>query len=154
MSEVDSPQDGFTLYNIFLHSHSYLRYFILIMLVVVIVKSLAGWLGKKPFTNLDDKLSLYLLIFTHLQLVAGLVLYFISPFVQFGSETMKNKDIRYWTVEHGVAMLIVIVLITMARVTAKRMVHPQAKFRRLVIFNTLALLIILVVVAMSGRGIL
>lgn len=154
MSEVDSPQDGFTLYNIFLHSHSYLRYFILIMLVVVIVKSLAGWLGKKPFTNLDDKLSLYLLIFTHLQLVAGLVLYFISPFVQFGSETMKNKDIRYWTVEHGVAMLIVIVLITMARVTAKRMVLPQAKFRRLVIFNTLALLIILVVVAMSGRGIL
>ena len=142
------------MYNIFLQSHSYLRYFILICLVAVIIKSLIGWLNNKPYTALDNKIGLYLLIFTHLQLIAGLVLYFISPFVRFGSETMKDKITRFWTVEHITAMLIVIVLITVARSTSKRMPTDQARHKRLAIFNLIALIIIVGTLAMSGRGII
>lgn len=142
------------MYNIFLQSHSYLRYFILICLVAVIVKSFIGWLNNKPYTALDNKIGLYLLIFTHLQLIAGLVLYFISPFVKFGSDTMKDKITRFWTVEHITAMLIVIVLITVARSTSKRMTTDQARHKRLAIFNLIALIIIVGTLAMSGRGII
>lgn len=142
------------MYNIFLLSHSYIRYFIFICLVAVIVKSLIGWLNNKPYTALDNKIGLYLLIFTHLQLIAGLVLYFISPFVKFGSETMKDKITRFWTVEHITAMLIVIVLITVARSTSKRMPTDQARHKRLAIFNLIALIIIVGTLAMSGRGII
>lgn len=142
------------MYNIFLQSHSYIRYFILICLVAVIVKSLIGWLNNKPYTAFDNKVGLYLLIFTHLQLIAGLVLYFISPFVKFGSETMKDKITRFWTVEHITAMLIVIVLITIARSTSKRMPTDQARHKRLAIFNLIALIIIVGTLAMSGRGII
>ena len=142
------------MYNIFLLSHSYIRYFILILLVVVIVRSLMGWLGNKPFTKLDDKTGLYLLIFTHLQLVAGLVLYFISPAVQFNSSTMSDKVLRYWSMEHTLAMLIAIALITIARSSSKRMSSSTARFKRLFIFNLMALIIILGTIQMSGRGII
>ena len=142
------------MYNIFLQSHSYIRYFILICLVAVIVKSLIGWLNNKPYTAFDNKVGLYLLIFTHLQVIAGLVLYFISPFVKFGSETMKDKITRFWTVEHITAMLIVVVLITIARSTSKRMPSDQARHKRLAIFNLIALIIIVGTLAMSGRGII
>lgn len=134
-----------------LHLHSTLRYLILIALVVVIVKSLMGWLGKKPYTNLDNKLGLYLFIFTHLQLVLGLVLYFVSDVVQFNEATMKNKDLRYWAVEHITIMLISIVLITMARITSKKMSADEAKHKRMVVFNGVALLLIIMAILMSGR---
>jgi low temperature requirement protein LtrA len=137
-----------------LHLHSTLRYLILIALIVVIVKSLIGWLGKKQYTNLDNRLGLYLFIFTHMQLLIGLVLYFVSDVVQFNEGTMKNKDLRYWAVEHLAIMLVSVVLITMARITSKKMATDEAKHRRMVVFNGAALVLILLAIAMSGRGII
>lgn len=137
-----------------LHSHSLLRYFVLIMLVVVVVMSLLKLLGKKPYTNLDNKLGLYLFIFTHLQLLIGLILYFVSDVVQFNAGTMKNAVLRYWAVEHISLNLIAIVLITLARTTSKKMTDDTAKHRRMFVFNALALIIIFVSLGMSGRGIL
>lgn len=142
------------MYDILLTSHSYLRYFVLIMLIAVVVRSLMGWVGKKPFTRVDDRLGLYLLIFTHLQLIAGVILYFVSPFVRFDSTTMKDSLTRYWTVEHALMMVIVVALITAARATSKRMSESAKKHKRLVLFNAIALILIIGVLAMSGRGIL
>lgn len=142
-----------TTYEIFLNSHSYLRYFILISLLIVIVTSFIGWRSNKPYTALDNKFSLYLLIFTHLQLVVGLILYFMSPFVKFNSTTMSDKMTRYWTVEHVFMMVIVVALITIARATSKRMATDQLRHRRLAIFNIIALILIIATLAMSDRRI-
>ena len=142
------------MYPGLLHSHSYLRYGVLALLIVVIVTSLMGWLGKKPYTNTNNKLSLFLLIATHLQFLLGLTLYFVSPAVQFNSSTMKEASIRYWTVEHISMMIIGVALITVARNTAKKMTVDESKHKRLFIFNSIALLIILASIAMSGRGII
>jgi len=70
--------------------------------------------------------------------------------VQFNDQTMKNPDIRYWTVEHIFGMLIAVVLITVARSTSKRMADPVAKHKRLFIFNTIALVIVLAVLLVKG----
>ena len=122
------------MYTGLLHTHSMLRYLILIALLVVIIKAIVGLTNKQPFTRLDNKLSLYLFIFTHTQLLVGLILYFVSPFVKFGSETMSDKVTRYWTVEHIFGMLVAVVLITLARTTSKRMTDDGAKHKRMFIF--------------------
>ena len=131
-------------------AHSGMRYLVFLMLVAVIVNSLIGFTSKKPFGKTDNLLSLFLLIFTHIQLLIGLGTYFVSSFVQFNDQTMKNPDIRYWTVEHIFGMIIAVVLITVARSTAKRMADPVAKHKRLFIFNTIALLIVVIVLAIKG----
>lgn len=142
------------MYTGLLHTHSSLRYLVLLLLIAVIIKSLIGLLNKKPFEKADNMLSLFLLIFTHIQILAGLTLYFVSPFVQFGSQTMSDKMTRYWTVEHITGMLIAVVLITIARSTSKRMSDPVAKHKRLFIFNTIALVIIIAVVLQGGLKII
>ena len=142
------------MYTGLFHTHSMLRYFILVALVVVIVKAFVGLVNKQPYGKLDNKLGLYLFIFTHTQLLIGLILYFVSPFVKFGTETMSDKTTRYWTVEHLTAMIIAVVLITLARITSKRMPDDAAKHRRMLIFNTLALVIIVGTIMMSGRKLL
>jgi hypothetical protein len=138
------------MYTGLFHTHSSLRYILLLLLIVVIVKSLLGFVNKKPFGKADDKLSLFLVIFTHIQFIVGLTLYFVSPFVQFGSTTMSDKVTRYWTVEHIFGMVIAVMLITVARSTSKRMTDSTAKHKRLFIFNALALVIIIAVVLMGG----
>jgi hypothetical protein len=142
------------MYSILLQIHSLLRYLVLISLVVVIIKSLLGMMNKGQFGVWDNKASLYLLIFTHLQLLAGLFLYFASPNVRFGGGVMADKLARYWTVEHIFGMLIAVALITMARITSKRMTADSDKFKRLFIFNLIALVIVVAVVLLSGRGLL
>jgi hypothetical protein len=142
------------MYTGLLHTHSSLRYLVLILLVAVIVRSLMGWMGKKPFNAVDNKLSLFLLIFTHVQLLVGLALYFISPVVIFSAETMANKTLRYFAVEHLVGMLIAVVLITVARASSKRLSDDTAKHKRLFVLNAIALLVVVVILGMSGRGII
>jgi hypothetical protein len=142
------------MYQGLLVAHSYLRYVVLILLIVVIIGSLIGWLNRKPFTSTNNKLSLFLMVFTHIQLLLGLLLFFVSPAVQFSGDAMKHPETRYWLVEHAFGMILAVVLITAARSTSKKMADSVAKHKRLFIFNIIALVIVLGVISMSGRGLL
>ncbi|HMJ70065.1 MAG TPA: hypothetical protein VK508_14265 [Cyclobacteriaceae bacterium] len=141
------------MYGTFLLLHSLFRYFVLIMLVVLIVKSLMGWMNKSEFTSGDNKVSLFTLIATHTQFLLGLILYFfVSPFVKFGPDTMSDKSTRYWTVEHIVMMIIAIALITAARNTMKKLPDGPSKHKRLFIFNLIAVIIVIVGIYTTHRG--
>jgi cytochrome bd-type quinol oxidase subunit 2 len=142
------------MYQFLVNLHSGFRYIVLLLLLVVIIKSLQSWLTKKAYTSLDNKLSLWLLIATHLQLVFGLLLYFISPAVQFNSTTMKDASTRYWTVEHFFMMILAIVLITIARISHKKLTSHEAKHKRLFLLNVVALIIIVVAIVSSHRGLI
>lgn len=101
---------------------------------------------------MDDKVSLWLFMLTHTQLLIGLILFFVSPLVIFSGASMKDSVARYWLVEHNSMMLIAIVLISVGRISIKKMTDSVAKYRRLFILNTIALVIILAAISMSGRG--
>ena len=139
------------MYNFLLQAHSGLRYLVLLGLLIVIVTSLLGWLNRKPYTATDNRLSLILFIATHTQLLVGLILYFVSPFVKFDSTTMSDKMTRYWTVEHIFGMLVAVVLITLARSTSKRMTDDNAKHKRMFIFNFVALVVIAAIILIGDR---
>src|SRR6478609_3176668 len=140
------------MHSLLLIFHSTIRYFVLIFLLVIIVRSLLGWMSKKEYTKVDDKVSLWLFMLTHMQLLIGLILFFVSPIVIFSGASMKDSVARYWLVEHGTAMLIAIVLISMARIQSKKLADSSAKFKKLFTFNIAALVIILANIAMSHRG--
>ena len=108
------------MYNTLLHAHSLLRYFILLTLLVVIIQSILGMAKKTPFGKWDDKASLYLLIFTHIQLIVGLILYFVSPWVRFAEGAAADAGVRYWTMEHISGMVVAVALITVGRIRSKR----------------------------------
>lgn len=143
-----------TMYTGLLHTHSSLRYVVLLLLVIVVAKSMVGLISKKPFEKTDEKLTLWLMIATHIQLLVGLILYFVSPYVQFGANTMKDSITRYWTVEHSFIMLIAIVFITLVRTSTKKLTDSKAKHKRVFIMSTIALVLIVMAIIMSGRGII
>ena len=123
--------------------HSGFRYIVFVLVLAAIIQSLLGWLGKKPYTELNRKLNLFALISAHTQLLIGIVLYFLSPLVQFNSGTMKNDTTRYFTVEHWVMMIIAIVLITIGHSKSKKTVLPEGKHKTIAIYYIIAFLVIL-----------
>lgn len=135
-----------------LHTHSLLRYLVLIFLLAVIVNSFLGYSNKRVFGKMDNMLGLTLFSVAHTQFLVGVLLFFVSPFVQFSGAAMKDPSLRYWTTEHSLIMLIAIVMITLARITAKKMSDDTARHKRMLIFNSIALVLILLAIAMSKRG--
>ena len=140
------------MYNFLLHLHSGFRYVVMVLLVVALLVALAGWLGKREYTDGNRKLNLFAMIGAHTQLLIGLILYFVSPYVQFTSITMKDTTLRYWTMEHVVLMLFAIVMITVGHSRAKKTVLHDGKFRAIAIYYGLALLVIVAAIVQSGRG--
>jgi len=142
------------MYSILLQTHSISRYFILILLIIVITKSLIGWLSQSNYQKIDKILLSVLTIFAHLQFVIGIVLYFISPWVVFNQYTMSNELFRYWSVEHIFIMLLAIIFISIPGISVKKLQHNQKKYRRTFIWTLSALLLILISLILSQRGIL
>jgi hypothetical protein len=141
-----------TLYSFFLHLHSGFRYIVMVLVLLAILLSLAGWLGNRPYTKGNRLVNLFAMISAHTQLLIGIVLYFISPLVQFNSGTMKDPSTRYWTVEHITMMIFAIVLITIGHSRSKKLVAPAAKHRAVAVFYILALLVIALAIVQSQRG--
>jgi len=139
-----------TAYSIFRQLHSGFRYIVLVLLIAAIIQSLLGWINRKPYTELNRKINLFTLISAHTQLLIGIVLFFLSPYVQFNSNTMKDDTTRYYTVEHWVIMLIAIVLITIGYSKSKKIVMPESKHRIVAIFYLIALFIIIGAI-LAGR---
>ena len=135
------------MYTGLLHTHNLLRYAIVILLLLAIFKSLKGWFGNGTYQESDNKVSLFLFISAHLQLVIGLALYFLggksSLISEMGmGEVMKSEELRFWAVEHITAMILGIAIITLGRIMAKKSNIDKIKFRRQSIYFILAALLI------------
>jgi uncharacterized membrane protein len=142
------------MYPFFKYLHSGIRYIVLILVVVAIIQALLGWLGKKTYTEGNRKVNLFALISAHTQLLIGLVLYFLSPLVQFAGTAMKDRTTRYWTVEHITMMIIAVVLITIGYSRSKKVLSPEKKHSNIFIFYFLAAIIVVVTLILSQRGVL
>jgi len=138
-------------YEILRYLHSGVRFIVLALVLVAIIQSLVGWLGHKTYSKGNRKLNLFAMISAHTQLLIGLALYFLSPFVQFGSNTMKDATTRYWTVEHIAMMVFALILITIGHSRSKKAVIPEDKHRAIAIFYLLAVIIIVVAILQSHR---
>jgi hypothetical protein len=139
------------MYSFFKLFHSGFRFLVLVLIVVAILQALAGWFGKKPYSEANRKTNLFAMVSAHIQLLLGIILYFISPFVQFGANTMKDPITRYWTVEHAVMMIFAIALITIGHSRSKKAAAPESKHRAIAIFYILAVVVIVAAIVQSQR---
>jgi hypothetical protein len=131
------------MYEIIQKAHSGWAYLVLITLVIAVVNSLIGRNSKKEFSSQDRKIALFALIATHLQLVFGFIIYFISPLGMASLGQMSDKAIRLTSLEHPLINIIAIAFITIGWSKHKKAADSQAKFKSIFLFYGLGLLLIL-----------
>lgn len=127
--------------------HSYWAYLVLFMVLIATLNALSGFFQNKEYQSKDLRLSLFALIVTHIQLLLGFLLYFISPlgFKSISSNgmgtVMKDSLLRLFAVEHITIMILAVILITIGYSKHKKKPDAKAKFKILAILYTLAFLL-------------
>ncbi|EAR16803.1 MULTISPECIES: hypothetical protein [Robiginitalea] len=128
--------------------HSYLAYVALALLFLAVANALTGLAKNRIFTMEKDlRLSLFTLIICHIQLLVGLVLYFVSTngykaLSELGMGGM-NAAARLLAVEHPLINIVAIALVTVGWSRHKKFLDGKGKFKSIAIFYGLGLLLIL-----------
>ncbi|WP_405294078.1 hypothetical protein [Algibacter sp. Ld11] len=135
------------MYNIVLSLHSYWAYLVLIVLLIAAVNAVIKTLGDKEYENNDFRKSLFTLIVSHIQLLIGIVLYFVTPRFQLwgelGGKVMSNSMARLYLVEHPFINIIAVALITIGYSKHKKKLTSKGKLKTIAIFYSIALLLFL-----------
>ena len=125
------------MYTGFLHMHHWLRYIALIFLLISIFKAFAD-LKHKGQDVKSRKTELYSLISVHLQLLIGLVLFFISDKIKLAMGdmglAMKDPDLRLALIVHPLVMLIGIIMITIGYMKLKT-ISDRASYGKTVLIH-------------------
>jgi hypothetical protein len=141
------------MYGVVLLIHSWLRW-------VALVAGFGATLTALPTTpsrGRNDAWGLALVSALDLQLLLGLLLYFVlSPNIaaireNFG-EAMKVPALRFWAVEHVMTMLVAVILVHVGRVLARKAATPQTARKRLLICFGLATILMIAATPWPGAA--
>lgn len=153
------------LYTVLSHLHSVNRWFVLIFLLLAIIFSIVGVLNKNSGEgNQSDYLPKWAkpaFIFTHVQLLLGLLLYVLglmnkvggSPHVIMKKEAWDTNVIsKFYSVTHFSIMLPAIVLITVGYIVAKKSKTASRSSLIILVSYLLGLALILWGIPWPGQG--
>lgn len=133
------------MYNILKESHNGIGMVLLFLLLIVIIFILFKFLLKKPLGKSVKIAALIGLIVTHIQILVGVVLYFLSPLglSNFSGGSMGHTISRFYIVEHPIGMILAAILVTVGyKAIKKSTLTDKAKYKRLLIYYTLGFVII------------
>jgi hypothetical protein len=142
------------MYSFVLTLHNLLRWLVLILGIVAVVRAFIGWSGTSVWSELDDRLGLGFTISLDLQVLLGLLLYvFLSPitthaFSNFGA-AMADTNTRFFLVEHSFMMVLAIIVAHVGRSRARKQSTDKSKFRATAIFFSIALILVLAAIPWS-----
>ena len=88
-------------------------------------------------------MSLFTLIICHIQLLVGLILYFVSPLGSAQLGNMKDAAMRLTSLEHPLINIIALVLITIGWSKHKKEESNNGKFKKIAVFYTIGLILLL-----------
>lgn len=135
------------MYNTVITIHSYWAYIVLLVLLIAVINAIYKSVTGKEYQAKDFRISLFTLIVSHIQLLIGLVLYFVSPRFQLWSElggkVMSNSLARLYLVEHPLINIIAVALITIGYSKHKKKLTSQSKLKIIAVFYTIALVLFL-----------
>jgi hypothetical protein len=134
-------------YPIALFVHSWLRWAVLIGLLLVVVRS---WTGRRTgvWSALDERIHVAVVGIVDLQFLVGLWLYFLaSPFsraflADLGTG-MHERGLRFFGLEHATMMLLAVVFVHLGRARAKKLADGARRHRTVALWTALALLFVL-----------
>lgn len=110
--------------------HGELRWIIVVVAAVVIVKFLIGWLGKRDYKQLDRSLLIGYTSLMDINLLLGLILLFTY-----------GLSATHW-IEHAVTMILAVAAAHMTAIWRKSTDSPS-KFRNQLLMVFLSLLLVL-----------
>ncbi len=131
------------MYPFVLKFHNVLAWLVLATALVVLIKALTA---RTTWGDADTSWVRRLTVLAHLQLVAGLTLWFVSPTIAAAREamgaSMKDATTRRTLVEHPTLMVVAAIAATVTSVLVRKAASPEAKAKKALVGTLLTLVLV------------
>lgn len=138
------------MYQTLLNVHSFMRWLVLVSLFYSIFIAYRGYSQKLSFTKKDNLLRHWTATIAHIQLLFGILVYLQSPIVKYFwrnyKEEFQNLDASFFGIIHIFLMLVAIIFITIGSALAKRKTIDEQKFKTMLVWFSIALVIIFIAI--------
>ncbi len=138
------------MYQTLIFFHSIVRWLVLTSLVYSIYRAYRGYFQNLQFSKLDNLVRHWTATIAHTQLIIGIILYIQSPITKYFwtnfDESIKNVDTTFFGLVHIILMLSAIILLTVGSSLTKRKSMDKEKFKTMLIWFSIALLIIFIAI--------
>jgi cell division protein FtsW (lipid II flippase) len=135
-----------SLYELTLSLHSILRWTVLFSGMLVLIAGVLGAMSGDELGALGKRVQLGFMINVDLQVLVGMLLWVLSPVISGArgdmAASMKDPATRYFLVEHGMVMLLALVVVHVGRIFAARATEVRKVHLRTALYSGLALLLI------------
>jgi cytochrome c biogenesis factor len=129
-----------------LHTHNLLRWAVLVLGVVAIVRAAQGLSGGRPYAA-ARRAGVLFLASLHLQVLLGILLFMVSPFVRTAMRDMDvamgERSVRFFVMEHPMVMIVAAILMTVGSLVAKNARDDAARHRKALVFLVVTMLLVL-----------
>ena len=144
------------LNQILLTGHNIIRWIVLVLGIVLIVRSFLGWFKKWEYQERDKQLTPFFAGVFDLQILIGLILYFTKGWagvlMNAPGDVMKTSALRFFAVEHWVLMIVAAVLIHIGSSKIKKSDDSLKKYKNAAIWFTIAMVLTLVSIPWPGMA--
>lgn len=138
------------MYPIVLFFHSLLRWLVVGSLLYAVISGLTALKRGARFTAWHNATRHITATIAHIQLVVGYLLYFQSPLIAYFrshySDVVQQIQYSFFGLVHIILMTLAVILITIGSSLAKRRETDPTKFRTMIWFFSLGLLIIFIAI--------
>ncbi|MGJ1318744.1 hypothetical protein ACR776_09275 [Sphingobacterium spiritivorum] len=126
--------------------HSIFRWLVLASILYSIGRAYTAYKASQDFSAYDNQVRHWTATITHIQLIIGMVLYIRSPVTSYLWKNInlsfKHIDIVFYGLLHPLLMLLAVVVITIGSALAKRQQVSRKKYKTMLIWFSVALVII------------
>ncbi|WP_175622337.1 hypothetical protein [Chryseobacterium schmidteae] len=138
------------MYQTLTFLHSTFRWLVLLSLLYSIFIAYKGYFSNKEFTKTDDFVRHSTATIAHIQLILGITLYSQSPIIKYFwnnfNEAKESFDLLFFGLIHIFLMLFSIILITIGSSISKRKIADKEKFKIMLIYFIIALVVIFIAI--------
>lgn len=139
-----------TMYQTLTFLHSIFRWLVLLSLLYSIIIAYKGYSRNTIFSKSDDLVRHWTATIAHIQLVLGITLYSQSPIIKYFwknfSVAKESFDLLFFGLIHIFLMMLSIIIITVGSAIAKRKEADKEKFKTILLYFTVALIIIFIAI--------
>jgi len=137
------------IYPLVLWIHNLVRWVVVIMGALALIRAYRGWLGKRGWDRLDRMAGVFFTSALDLQLLLGLILYFfLSPITRAAfqdlSGVMGNPQARFFVLEHVFYMVVAVILAHVGSSLARKANEATDRHRRAALWYSLSIVALLI----------
>jgi hypothetical protein len=134
-------------YTVLLFLHSWLRWGVVALIVIALTRALRGARSDVPWSDADSRVRVASVAAFDTQVMLGVLLFFVSPMTPksgaaFGAY-MKVSQLRFFTVEHGFAMILALAALHVGSVKSKRADNDHDRHKKWAVAVSVALFFVL-----------